>query len=288
MFGREEVKIMTPADSLRVLALLIASIIPLLALYQQARTRLQSCSKGYTKVGATFSDGNHDNRASSSQPPGRLQSLTIYPVKSCQGIALQRSKVIATGLEFDRIFTFAQLREQDGHVDGEAEQREIWHFMTQRQQPLLATLRVELWLRDVNDQLKANHQSHCPAGLVVVKYPWGPLGPSGILRWVITKVIHGWGAPLERQFTVPLEFPTKQTIASKGYKYANVRIWKETVLALNMEHQVPLELRRYLGMSRRLGLFRMDPARQREVFRCAPRRQEARYQPVVDFHDAVS
>jgi hypothetical protein len=92
----------------------------------------------------------------------------------------------------------------------------------------------------------------------------------------------------EKVFTLPIEFPSEADIQAKGYKFEDVKIWNEATTALNMIAAVPPELEKYLGVKHPLGLFRMDPSKRREVFRCAPKREEVGYQPVVDFHDAVS
>lgn len=203
--------------------------------------------------------------AQPNQPP-RLHSLFIYPVKSCRGIELSRSRVLPTGLESDRLYTFAQLRE-DGNGDG------VWKFLTQRDLPLLASVQVELWMPKDGK----THQG----GMLVVRFPWRDGRSKRLAQWLgLTK--------RERSFVLPIDFPSTKEIKTKGYTFADVKIWTEIATALNMETAVSPELGRYLGCKHRLGLFRMDPSKQREVFRCAPKKEAIGYQPVVDFHDAVS
>jgi hypothetical protein len=55
----------------------------------------------------------------------RIASLHVYPVKSCRGIELQRARVTATGLEWDRRWMI---------VDAEG------RFVTQRENPRLAAI----------------------------------------------------------------------------------------------------------------------------------------------------
>lgn len=86
---------------------------------------------------------------------------------------------------------------------------------------------------------------------------------------------------------LPLDFPSTEDIAARGYQYQPVKIWKDTPRALNMERELLPELAPYLGVEHRLGLFRMDPANRRDVFRCAPQKEALGYQPVIDFHDSV-
>ncbi|OBT47234.1 hypothetical protein VE00_03486 [Pseudogymnoascus sp. WSF 3629] len=72
------------------------------------------------KVGLEQSQTNLKTQFSlEHQPkPGQdvvLQSLWIFPIKSCQGIGLTRSRVLPSGLEFDRLYTFAQLKSSETH-----------------------------------------------------------------------------------------------------------------------------------------------------------------------------
>lgn len=204
--------------------------------------------------------------AQPNQPP-RLHSLFIYPVKSCRGIELNQSKILPTGLESDRLYTFAQLREGG---DG------VWKFLTQRDLPLLASVQVDLWAPKTDKKL-GSHKG----GVLVVSFPWREKGPLGIAQQLGL-------VPRVKQFTLPIDFPSAEEIKGKGYTFADVKIWTEITTALNMEKAVPPELGRYLGCKHRMALFRMDPSRQREVFRCAPKKEDIGYQPIVDFHDAVS
>ena len=77
------------------------------------------------------------------------------------------------------------------------------------------------------------------------------------------------GTVPEKHFRIPFD-PTPAQIEKAGYTYADMTIWKDTVRALNMELEVPEELRYYLGISNKLGLFRIDNKALREVHRCAP------------------
>ena len=87
---------------------------------------------------------------------------------------------------------------------------------------------------------------------------------------------------------LPVAFPSQDEIDQRGYVREELTVWRDRVMALNMETELPLELRLYLGVSNRLGIFRYDPARLRNVYRCAPTKADAGYQPCVGFQDAVS
>jgi uncharacterized protein YcbX len=120
----------------------------------------------------------------------------------------------------------------------------------------------------------------------VVRFPWTDAGFKGTMQRVIAKLNRGWRAVPEIEILLPVEFPSQAEIAARGYGYADVKIWNEVTSALNMGKEVPKELALYLGAKHELGLFRMDPEKRREVFRCAPLKEDVGHQPIVDFHDA--
>lgn len=219
-----------------------------------------------------------------------VQSLFIYPVKSCRGIEVSRSRVLPQGLEFDRLFTFAQLKSPfpvalDASDDARNQHR--WEFITQRQFPLLATVKVDLWLPD---EMKLRRQSMQPTkeAFLIVRFPWKEEGWRGLLSTVAAKLAGGAAAQPEKEILLPVDFPSVAEIKDKGYTFEDVKIWKEVVKALNISTELPRELMLYLGVSNKLGLFRVDPAGLREVYRCAPLKEEAGYQPITGFQDAVS
>ena len=269
-----------------LICILLISILLLLP-----RVSRVAIPEGYKQVGLGQTPSNLKCQGSHIHQPQpdrkvSIQSLFIYPVKSCRGIELSRSRVLPSGLEFDRLYTFAKLRDLPKSlptVGGETGR--VWEFLTQRQLPLLANVKIEIWLKESNKKIDGNTDGE--GGLILVRFPWKDAGLRGILQWFAAKVGQGIEAYPEKSFLLPLEFPSKTAAASKGYEYAAVKIWKDTTTALNFERDMPLELRIYLGLKDRLGLFRMDPTKQREVHRCAPTKQQLGYQPVVDFHDAV-
>jgi len=237
-------------------------------------------------LGEARSDPGPRTRPSSAA--GIIQSLWVYPLKSCRGIEVSRSKVLPTGLEFDRLFTFAQLKSRfparldDSDAD---KSLESWHFISQRQFPLLATVDVEVWQPDV---AKANRQVVKATGaFVVFRFPWREEGFWGVLSWAAAKLARGMAAQPEKEVVLPVDFPSQRDIDERGYTYEDVTIWKDTVSALNMEAELPPELQLYLGVSNKLGLFRLHPDQPREVHRGAPTKKQAGYQPVTGFQDAV-
>lgn len=226
--------------------------------------------------------------------PATVQSLVIYPVKSCKGIELGKSKVLPHGLQHDRTYTFAQLRSPfpapvaDGSSKLDGDEEECWDFITQRQFARLATVVVELWLPD---EMKLRRQGLNAKSdretWMILRFPWRESGWRGWFAAMGAKLAGGLRAEPQREVLLPVDFPSEQEIKERGYTYENVRIWKERVRALNLEKDLPEELRLYLGVSNRLGLFRLDPAALREVHECAPSKETAGYQPVTGFQDAV-
>ncbi|KAK5138141.1 hypothetical protein LTR08_004836 [Meristemomyces frigidus] len=96
-----------------------------------------------------------DHLPSQDKGPPRVQALFTYPVKSCRGVELAASEVQASGLRYDRLFTFAQLvskqveagsKAANGVAEQSGDWKHQWRFITQREFPRLALLHTELWL----------------------------------------------------------------------------------------------------------------------------------------------
>ncbi len=293
-------QVSTSTFALLVLTICIPPIIALIfAEIEAARVRAEQpkgCRKLGLKIESNLSN-EFDKKFSLGRPPSteqtsaewwRVKSLWIYPVKSCKGVELNRSTILATGMEYDRQFTFAQLKSPFpvGETTPEKEKAaHKWEFITQRQYPLLAKVRTEIWVPDQSvEGYNPQTEDVESSGAVVLSFPCQAAGWSGKLAQ--------WGAAFtrsvpEKQFQIPFD-PTPAQIEKAGYTYEDVTIWKDRVRALNMELQVPDELRYYLGISNKLGLFRIDNTALREVHRCAPKKEELGWQPVTGFQDAVS
>lgn len=286
-----------------ILTVLIICIPPIIALIfheiEEARLRAEQ-PKGCRKLGLKIESNllnEYDKKFSEGRPPSteetsaewwRLKSLWIYPVKSCRGVELNRGTVIATGMEYDRQFTFAQLKSPLPVTPNTLDQKKAahkWEFITQRQFPLLAKVRTEIWVPDQSVDTYTPHAEDVESGgVIILSFPYQ--GPGW--RGTIAK----WGAAVkgtvpEKHFRVPFD-PSPVQIERAGYTLEKMTIWKDTVRALNLELEIPEELRYYLGISNKLGLFRVDNSDLREVHRNAPTKEELKYQPVTGFQDAVS
>lgn len=289
----------TKAYVITTLCLCIPPII-LLFFYEREQARLRAEEpKGCRKLGMKiesnltnefdkkFSEGFAPSSEETSAEWWRLKSMWIYPVKSCRGVELNRGTVVATGMEYDRQFTFAHLRSPFPVAETTPEKEKAahkWEFITQRQYPLLAQVRTEMW---VPDQSVATYTPHAEdvesEGVIVMSFPYTPAGWRGSLARLGAKVK---GTVPLKHFRVPFN-PSPVQIENAGYTMEKMTIWKETVEALNLELEIPDELRYYLGISNKLGLFRVDNSKLREVHRNAPTKQQIGYQPVTGFQDAV-
>ena len=201
---------------------------------------------------------------------------------------MNRGTVIQSGMEYDRQFTFAQLKSPfpvGANTPEKEKAAHKWEFITQRQFPLLAKVRTEMWVPDQSVETYTPHAEDVESGgVIIMSFPYQEAGWKGMVA--------KWGAAVkgtipEKHFRVPFN-PSEVQIEKAGYSYEKMTIWKDTISALNMEIEIPEELRYYLGISNKLGLFRIDNSKLREVHRNAPTKQEIGYQPVTGFQDAVS
>ncbi|KAK3906292.1 molybdenum cofactor sulfurase [Staphylotrichum tortipilum] len=297
------------SSAFMLLVTILAFFLPLLLYFPPVPpSRRDALLDTHTQVGLAASEsgllpgGGGGGKGKGKGTGGRgattatIRSLWIYPLKSCKGIEVRQSKVLPSGLEFDRLYTLAQLQSPfpvgvqatspGGNDNDNNKDKAVhaWHFITQRQFPRLATVRVDLFVPDI---VKARGQpDKVPDPFLLVSFPWRDPGLAGALAWLGAKLARGWTALPEKEFVLPVAFPSEHEIADRGYARDDVTIWRDTITALNMESELPRELSLYLGVSNRLGLFRIDPARLRNVYRCAPAKEDTGYQPVAGFQDA--
>ncbi|KAK4529228.1 hypothetical protein CCYA_CCYA01G0085 [Cyanidiococcus yangmingshanensis] len=79
-----------------------------------------------------------------------VTALYVYPVKSCRGIELDQSELVATGLKYDRLFVIGRPGAEDGGRTA--------RFVSQRQEPMLSQLVPEL--DTANDVLRLRSKRH--------------------------------------------------------------------------------------------------------------------------------
>ncbi|KAF2091915.1 MOSC-domain-containing protein [Saccharata proteae CBS 121410] len=222
-----------------------------------------------------------------------VKALCIYPVKSCYPVELSRGEVVRTGMQYDRQFTFAQLTSSVAQ-DASCGITHQWNFITQRQAPCLTKVKTEVWVPDPASPTYSSDAEYVKSGgCIVVKFPYtdDKLWLMESLERLGAKIratfLPANNASLDVSFRIPI-WPTPERI--KSYPIEKMKIWNEMPDALNMGNEIPddvlAKLKYSLGISNPLTLFRTHPDRCREVFRCAPRKEDVGYQPVVGMADA--
>ena len=248
---------------------------------------LQTASNLRDEFNKRYGIGTSQPEPNSTGKQWKVKSLWIYPVKSCRGVELAKGTIISTGMEYDRQFTFAQLRSPfPVSLDRSKDERgaHYWEFITQRSFPLLALVKTEIWIPDPSlATYSASEPDVQSGGVIVLKFPYVEDGWKGLL-FQLAAVARG-GQRFEKHVKIPFN-PTPAEIKKNGYKMESVKIWKDWPVALNMEPIVSPELKYFLGVPNPLALFRMDTKNFREVYRCAPRKEEVGYQPLIGFADA--
>lgn len=225
----------------------------------------------------------------SIEKPGqwKIKALMIYPIKSCFPVMLQEGHVIPTGLKYDRQFSFAELlpvSESDREkpkFPKDHRGRHHWKFITQREYPLLARVKTELWIPDEASPTYSEKEPNVAnGGCLVVSFPDPANDRCSI------------------SFQVPFN-PCEARIKQMKYPEETMRIWVDFPQALNMTSEIPLEalskLKELLSSEKprkleELALFRVDSNREtkrlREVYRNAPKKEDLGYQPVIGFADS--
>lgn len=295
--------ISTASTSAYVFTVLATCALPILALslHEQEETkRLASRPKGCRKLGLVnesnlenefdpkFSAVHSPNVQGNAEESWRVKSIWIYPVKSCRGVELDQGTVIESGMQYDRQFSFAQLKNPPPAAMNNAEKdapAQKWEFITQRQFRLLATVKAEMWVPDTKSGTYAPHAEEVKSGgVIIISFPYQEPGWRGTIAKLAATIR---GTTPEKRFRVPFD-PSPEQIEKAGYTFEKMTIWKDSPSALNLSSEIPPELSTYLGLSNKLGLFRTDSSQLREVYRCAPTKEELGYQPVTGFQDAVS
>lgn len=230
----------------------------------------------------------------------RIKSLWIYPVKSCRGVELPCGSIVATGLKYDRLFSFAQPRATaavngsvsngNASISGSEEQEASprWRFIAQREYALMALIKTEIWVPDpTSPSYSPDAEEVQSGGVIIVRFPRPQDDSKQEPGWLekLQSRFRLWNSNQEISFRIPFD-PSDEMIKKRGYTTERFSIWKDSPLALNMSMHVPEELRRFLRLKQPVGLFRVGRGHEREVYRCAPRREELGWQPVTAFTDA--
>ncbi|KAL6173316.1 hypothetical protein ACJQWK_00874 [Exserohilum turcicum] len=255
------------------------------------------CRKLGIKGRSNFEDQYSKRYAKGGDPtpekPWTVKALFIYPLKSGAPIELEKSDVVRTGLKYDRQFTLAQqvtsLPTLEGKVTSE------WQFMTQRKFPRLAKVETEVWVPDPSAKgYNEDGEWVKSDGCLVIRFPFSPdtdFTKEGLISYgkILAAKLSGRPEPM-LEFRVPFN-PPQERIKSKDYKNETLRIWSDSPVALNMTSEVDREtfakLRYTLGAANPIALFRIDTNAHREVFKCAPRKADVGFQPIIGMQDSV-
>lgn len=254
-------------------------------------------------------------------PGARVEALFVYPIKSCYSIELESNEVAKSGFEHDRQFCFAQWHEPARVVKTNS-QREPekgssaywnriphWHFMTQRQNPSLTHLKTELWVPDPDSPEYAEESELIRSGgCMVVSFAFSPSPTSvgNIIGLIAAKIkARSSSAIPVWTFQIPLK-PTAEQIETNGYDTEKVALWADEPNGINMTSEIPTHIlnqlkallnedtktlspTRFARLKKQpeLRLYRIDRAKDRDIFKCAPTKDQLGYQSTVAFQDSV-
>lgn len=275
--------------------IIAVSLLPILiSVYLRPRTPRRP--KGCRRLGLDPAQSNlldeYDPRYSLRVPEGhdsngraawRIKSLFTYPIKSCGGVELDTTDVVPTGLAYDRQFCFAEYVVPKFDTDAKPH----WTARTLRDRRFnrMTLVRPEIWVPDMTaDGYAAELEEVKSQGVMVISYP--RVVPNRRVVALLLKIGMVLGViARENSFRVPLYPPPDRTAS---YPSVPVKIWKDSPVAYDYGQHLPQSLHDYLGSgsSTQLTLFRVDPSHHREIFRCAPRKDDVGFQTVTGFADA--
>lgn len=235
-------------------------------------------------------DGNEKPHETASKP--KVQALFTYPLKSARGVELGASEVQSTGLRYDRLFTFAQLVSKPSKTNDDGSVKETsgswkhqWRFITQREFPRLALLHTELHVPDPRLHKSANGvrkaRSRSRGSTLVAQLEkasstdkagnppeikdWAAEGGCLIVRFTVEPHFNPFALRTEHvEFRLPLA-PSRARSEFMAYKKEDLSIWVDHTGAFDftpdISSDVMEKLRSFLGVSNRLGLFRVGDLR---------------------------
>ncbi|KAF4945666.1 hypothetical protein FSARC_14394 [Fusarium sarcochroum] len=240
---------------------LVAFLVPIFILFPPVPVdRSDALRQTHSRAGVALRNNNlrrqssPDPRAPRTKSPG-AQSLHVFPVESCCGIELERGGTQPKGLEYDRLYTFAQLKTVNSR--GDQMDSPVWESVTHEQFPLLANVKVDVWVPDPSKTSRLLGQ--VDGAFLVLRFPWTDAGLQGLVQQVSAKLSHGPRAVPVKELMLPVSFPSEEEIRTQGYSFAEIKIGDNTITAaLNMDAELVPELVRYLGVKHQLGIFRVD------------------------------
>ena len=224
----------------------------------------------------------------------KVKSLWVYPVKSCAGIELDQGTVVTTGMEYDRLFCFAQLKSPfpvSLNTPSSEKSNHQWEFITQRRFASMTLIKTEVWVPDpASPTYSSSYPEVQSGGVLVIRYP--SIADTGFWATLSNLWVTIGGSASEKIAHIPL-CPTAEQSKENGFVMEEMKIWKDTPTCLNLGTTIAPnsklfleELQLLIGCTNPLALFRIIPEHTREVYRCAPRKEELGWQPTAAFGDA--
>lgn len=227
------------------------------------------------------------------EEPWTVKALFVYPLKSAGPIELDQSDVLRTGLKYDRQFSLAQYVTSMPGLDGKVTSE--WHFCSQRTFPRLAKVETEIWIPDPSAPgYDKDGEWVKSEGCLVIRFPFSQdtdFSIEGLRSWgkILAAQMAGKSEPM-LEIRVPFN-PSQDRIKNKGYKKETLRIWKDYPVALNMGCEVDQDLlaklKYTIGTTNPLTLFRIDTNKLREVYKCAPKKEDVGFQTAISMQDSV-
>ncbi|KAJ4337520.1 hypothetical protein N0V87_004667 [Didymella glomerata] len=273
-------------------------LMALFALSQQDRASPPpaGCRKLGIKGRGNFEDQYSKKYAkggdATKEKPWTVKALFIYPLKSAGPVELDKSEVLRAGLKYDRQFTLAQYVTSMPGLDGQVTSE--WQFCSQRKFPRLAKVETEIWVPDPSAPgYKEDGEWVKSEGCLVIRFPFSQdtdFSLQGLKSWgkILGAQMAGKSEPM-LEFRVPFS-PSKERIKNKGYKSETLRIWKDSPVALNMGSEVDPELlaklKYTIGTTNPITLFRIDSNKFREVYKCAPKKEDVGFQTAIGMQDS--
>lgn len=239
-----------------------------------------------------YSYGHDIGKDSKNRAQVTVKALFVFPIKSCGGLELSKGHVISSGVKYDRLFSFARFREANLDAADERFRESRWEIMTQRDFPKLVNVKPEVWIPDPASLTYSPDNVYVKSqGCVTVSFPTtSNLEKIGLTK--MSRIIPAMPRPTTtlNTFLLPL-LPSAEQIKHGNLQRRPMRIWKDKPEAIDLGSVIPAaayeELRAYLGVKEPFTLFRVDPAKPRQVFRNAPSKETLGYQSIQSFQDRV-
>ncbi|KAI4840291.1 hypothetical protein E4T44_07949, partial [Aureobasidium sp. EXF-8845] len=188
-----------------------------------------------------------------------------------------------------------EVEKEEGDLSVSTRWAHNWKFITQRNVPRLSQVDIQVWVPDPSSpSYSVDAEWVKSKGCLVCSFAFSPEwswnldGLKTAFSLLKTKLAQR-NISAEPRLTFKLPIAPDEKRSSK-YSREVMKIWKCSPTAINGTSEIPTEtlakLKYFLGVSNPLALFMADPLNHRQVFRNAPTKEEAGYQPGVGFADA--